>query len=79
MARSLGNELPENKIWKTDLCMNNQEYRSILRYVSEFKIVDSDYFFFSHLLFSFHLFLFLGLKVRINVTSLSHHHTSVTW
>jgi len=51
--------------------------------VSEFKTVDSNYFLFSFLICYFILFYFnfWGLRVRVNVTSLSHisHMSHVTW
>ena len=48
--------------------------------MSEFKVVDSNYFMFSFLICYFRLFhfLFWELRIRINMTSLSQHHTSVT-
>jgi len=54
-----------------------EQLRNLL---SEFKIMDSNYFIFSFLICYFFLFYFYfwELRIRVNVTSLSHCHTSVT-
>ena len=79
----ISKEFIQDKWWTINRNSEEEErfVTELMTILSEFKAVDSNHFIFSFLIcyFFFFHFYFWGLSVRVNMTSLSQRHISVTW